>query len=175
MQNGSLNSFLSRKSKEEDKMLDWEPDLESLWALDFSKVLTTNRETRGYLAPEWFYGLPITVKVDVCSFGMTLLELILGQQNSDLSIQDSQHYFPTWEATQINKGNTIDIVDERIANKADIEEVRRAVVVSFLCIQMDENERPTMVQIVRILEGKSEGDVEQYERSLQALVNDHCD
>ncbi|GLJ33077.1 hypothetical protein SUGI_0665670 [Cryptomeria japonica] len=106
MQNGSLNSFLSHKSKEEDKVLDWEPDLESLWAL----------------------------------FGMTLLELISGQQNSDLSIQDSQHYFPTWEATQINKGNTIDIVDERIANKADIEEVRRAAVVSFLCIQMDENE-----------------------------------
>ncbi|XP_059063029.1 G-type lectin S-receptor-like serine/threonine-protein kinase At2g19130 [Cryptomeria japonica] len=120
------------------KVADFE--LAKLVGRDFSKVLTTNKETRGYLAPEWLYGLPITVKVDVCSFGMTLLELISGQQNSDLSIQDSQHYFPTWEATQINKGNTIDIVDERIANKADIEEVRRAAVVSFLCIQMDENE-----------------------------------
>ncbi|GLJ33013.1 hypothetical protein SUGI_0664750 [Cryptomeria japonica] len=46
-------------------------------------------------------------------------------------MQDSRLYFPTWAATQINKGNTIDIMDERIANKADIEEVRRAAMVSF--------------------------------------------
>ncbi|GLJ33039.1 hypothetical protein SUGI_0665050 [Cryptomeria japonica] len=54
--------------------------LAKLVGRDFNKVLTTTRGTRGYLAPEWLYGLPITVKADVYSFGMTLLELISGQQ-----------------------------------------------------------------------------------------------
>ncbi|GLJ33005.1 hypothetical protein SUGI_0664660 [Cryptomeria japonica] len=219
MQNGSLNSFLGRKSKEEDKVLDWntkfgialgtargllylhdecrdriihcniKPEnilldtdfspkvsdfgLAKLVGRDFSKVLTT-RGTIGYLAPEWLTGVPITVKVDVYSFGMTLLEIISGRRNSDLSVQESQRYFPTWAATQILKGNTIGIVDERIADKADVEEVRRAAVVSILCIQEDENARPSMAQVVRILEAKSESNVEQYERCLQALIDNHC-
>ncbi|GLJ33042.1 hypothetical protein SUGI_0665080 [Cryptomeria japonica] len=54
--------------------------LAKLVGRDFNKVLTTTRGTRGYLSLEWLYGLPIIVKVDVYSFGMTLLELILGQQ-----------------------------------------------------------------------------------------------
>ncbi|GLJ33010.1 hypothetical protein SUGI_0664720 [Cryptomeria japonica] len=121
MQNGSLNSFMSYKSKEEDKVLEW--------------------NTR---------------------FGIAL-----GRRNSDLSVQDSQRYFPTWSAVQIQKGNTIGIVDERIAYKADVEEVIRSVVISILCI-------PTMAQVVQILEGKSEGNVEKYKRCLQALIDDHC-
>ncbi|GLJ32276.1 hypothetical protein SUGI_0649540 [Cryptomeria japonica] len=73
------------------------------------------------------------------------------RRNNDLSVQESQHYFPTWAATQIQKGNTMGIVDERIVDKADIEEVRRAAVVSILCIQKDENGKPSMAQVVRML------------------------
>ncbi|GLJ32991.1 hypothetical protein SUGI_0664400 [Cryptomeria japonica] len=170
MQNGSLNSFLCRRSKEGGKVLDWNTRFRIALGTargDFSRVLTTARGTRGYLAPEWLTGLPITVKVDVYSFGMTLLEIISGRRNSDLSVQESQRYFPTWAAAQILKGNTMGLVDERIADMADVEEVRRAAMVSILCIQKDENGRPSMAQVVRILEGKSDGDVEQYERSLQ--------
>ncbi|GLJ16584.1 hypothetical protein SUGI_0283990 [Cryptomeria japonica] len=205
LQNGSLDSFLSRKSKEADRLLDWKtrfgialgtaralaylhegcrdriihcdikPEnilldadfspkigdfgLAKLVGRDFSAVLTTTRGTRGYLAPEWICGLPITVKADVYSFGMTLLEIISGRRNIDLSVQESQ-YFPTWAATEIQKGNIMGIVDEKIADKADVEEVRRAAVVSIQCIQEDENRRPSMSQVVRMLEGISDGDVE---------------
>ncbi|KAH9323908.1 hypothetical protein KI387_018547, partial [Taxus chinensis] len=61
---------------------------------DFSRVLTTTRGTRGYLAPEWIYGLPITVKVDVYSFGMTLFEIISCRRNLELNVEDSRYYFP---------------------------------------------------------------------------------
>ncbi|GLJ32272.1 hypothetical protein SUGI_0649480 [Cryptomeria japonica] len=107
------------------------------------------------------------------SFQLSMRLCFTGRRNNDLSVQESQHYFPTWAATQIQKGNTMGIVDERIVDKADIEEVRRAAVVSILCIQKDENGRPNMAQVVRMLEGILEGDVERYEGSLQALVDDH--
>ncbi|GLJ33037.1 hypothetical protein SUGI_0665030 [Cryptomeria japonica] len=118
--------------------------------------------------------IPLGAAVLSRLFGMTLLEIISGRRNSDLSMQESQRYFPTWAATQILKGNTIGIVDERITDRVDVEEVIRAVVVSILCIQEDENGRPNMAQVVQILEGKSEGNMEKYERCLQALIDDDC-
>ncbi|KAF3660466.1 hypothetical protein FXO37_13443 [Capsicum annuum] len=43
---------------------------------DQTRTTTKIRGTRGYVAPEWFRNMPITVKVDVYSFGILLLELI---------------------------------------------------------------------------------------------------
>uniref|UniRef100_A0A0D6QRW0 Receptor-like serine/threonine-protein kinase n=1 Tax=Araucaria cunninghamii TaxID=56994 RepID=A0A0D6QRW0_ARACU len=131
--------------------------LAKLLGRDFSRVLTTTRGTRGYLAPEWIYGLPITTKVDVYSFGVTLLEIISGRRNVDLTVQESSmQFFPTWAATQINKGNIRAIVDANIVAQADAEEVRRAAVVGMLCTQEEEEDRPSMVQVVRMLEGTME-------------------
>ncbi|XP_059068808.1 G-type lectin S-receptor-like serine/threonine-protein kinase At2g19130 [Cryptomeria japonica] len=144
--------------------------LAKLVGRDFSRVLTTTRGTRGYLAPEWISGLPITPKVDVYSFGMTLLEIISGRRNLDLKVDESRLYFPTWASSQIQRGNIRDIVDARIASEANIEEVRRATVVAGLCIQDDENQRPSMGEVVKILEGTIEVPVPQIPRSLQVLV-----
>ncbi|XP_057836445.1 G-type lectin S-receptor-like serine/threonine-protein kinase At2g19130 [Cryptomeria japonica] len=146
--------------------------LAKLVGRDFSRVLTTTRGTPGYLAPEWISGLPITPKVDVYSFGMTLLEIISGRRNLDLKVEErSRLYFPTWASSQIQRGNITGIVDARIASEANIEEVRRAAVVGGLCIQDDENQRPSMGKVVKILEGKMEAPAPQILRSLQVLVD----
>ncbi|GLJ32665.1 hypothetical protein SUGI_0657200 [Cryptomeria japonica] len=90
---------------------------------------------------------------------MTLLEIIVGRRNLDMSVQHSKkHYFPSWAADQIYEGKTINIVEEgfAVAEEADIEEVRRVIVVGFLCIEHDENVRPSMGQVVQMLEGKME-------------------
>ncbi|XP_059078240.1 G-type lectin S-receptor-like serine/threonine-protein kinase At2g19130 [Cryptomeria japonica] len=140
--------------------------LAKLVGRDFSRVLTTTRGTRGYLAPEWISSLPITPKVDVYSFGMTLLEIISGRRNLDLKEQDSsKYYFPAWAATQIYNGNTINIVEEGIAEERDLEEVRRASVVGLLCIEKDEEVRPSMGQVVLMLEGKMHPQIQQIQSS----------
>ncbi|GLJ51362.1 hypothetical protein SUGI_1092070 [Cryptomeria japonica] len=144
--------------------------LAKLVGRDFSRVLTTTRGTRGYLAPEWISGLPITPKVDVYSFGMTLLEIISGRRNLDLKVEESRLYFPTWASSQIGRGNIIGVVDVRIASEANIEEVKRAAVVGGLCIQEDENLRPSMSEVVKILEGKMEAPSPQIPRSPQVLL-----
>uniref|UniRef100_A0A2N9FUZ8 Receptor-like serine/threonine-protein kinase n=1 Tax=Fagus sylvatica TaxID=28930 RepID=A0A2N9FUZ8_FAGSY len=40
----------------------------------FSRI----RGTRGYMAPEWVFNLPITSKVDVYSYGIVMLEMVTG-------------------------------------------------------------------------------------------------
>ncbi|GLJ32676.1 hypothetical protein SUGI_0657450 [Cryptomeria japonica] len=110
-------------------------------------------------ALEWLSGLPITHKVDVYSFGMTFLEIISGRRNVDMSVEDSnKHYFPSWVAAQVYHGKMSNIVKEVAAavEDADTEEMKRAIVVGLLCIEKDENVRPSMGQVVRMLEGKME-------------------
>ncbi|XP_057827970.1 G-type lectin S-receptor-like serine/threonine-protein kinase At2g19130 [Cryptomeria japonica] len=153
--------------------------LAKLVGRDFSRVLTTTRGTRGYLAPEWISGVPITPKVDVYSFGMTLLEILSGRRNLDLTVEDSRMYFPTWASSQIQRENILGVVDARIASEVNIEEVRRAAVIAGLCIQDDENQRPSMSEVIKILEGTMEASVPQIPRSLQVLAgqvddNDSC-
>ncbi|KAK7307765.1 hypothetical protein VNO77_41115 [Canavalia gladiata] len=50
--------------------------LAKLLLSDQSRTNTMIRGTRGYVAPEWFKNVPVTVKVDVYSFGVMLLEII---------------------------------------------------------------------------------------------------
>ncbi|GLJ51372.1 hypothetical protein SUGI_1092250 [Cryptomeria japonica] len=104
-------------------------------------------------------------------FGMALLEMISGRRNLDLKLEESRFYFPTWAASQIQRGNIIGVVDVRIASEANIEEVRRAAVVGELCIQHDENMRPSMGEVLKILEGTIEAPTPQIPRSLQLLVD----
>ena len=61
-----------------------------------SEVITMVRGTRGYLAPEWISSRPITVKADVYSYGMLLLEIIGGRRNLDMSLDAKDYYYPGW-------------------------------------------------------------------------------
>ncbi|GLJ37602.1 hypothetical protein SUGI_0763910 [Cryptomeria japonica] len=103
---------------------------------------------------------------------MMVLEIISGRRNVDMSVKEqTKQYFPSWVAAQLQKGNLMGIVDERIAEHADVEEVRRAMLASLVCIAQDENERPSMGQVLRMLQGKMEADTQQVMRSLQYLVD----
>ncbi|PKI58864.1 hypothetical protein CRG98_020763 [Punica granatum] len=55
--------------------------LAKLLKIDQTRTMTAVRGTKGYLAPEWFTNMPISIKVDVYSFGIVLLELICCRRN----------------------------------------------------------------------------------------------
>ncbi|XP_057750244.1 G-type lectin S-receptor-like serine/threonine-protein kinase At2g19130 [Arachis stenosperma] len=128
--------------------------LAKLLGRDFSRVLTTMRGTRGYLAPEWFSGVPVTAKVDVYSYGQVLLEIISGRRNMDLVNDDLASYFPAIVFNALNNGeDVLPLVDSKLQGKFSAEEVNRACKVGCWCIQDDENDRPTMKEVVQALEG----------------------
>ncbi|WOG98739.1 hypothetical protein DCAR_0418084 [Daucus carota subsp. sativus] len=130
--------------------------LAKLLGREFSRVLTTIRGTRGYLAPEWISGEAITVKADVFSYGKLLFEIISGRRNMELL--DDGDYFPALIADKISKGEEVlmQFLDHKLEGKADSNEVTRACKVACWCIQDDEKNRPTMGLVIQILEGISE-------------------
>ncbi|KAA8530881.1 hypothetical protein F0562_005495 [Nyssa sinensis] len=131
--------------------------LAKLIGREFSRVLTSIRGTRGYLAPEWISGVAITPKVDVFSYGMVLFEIISGRRNRDLLNDGTEDYFPALVANKIKEGEEVlTLLDYQLEGNADIEELTRVCKVACWCIQDDEKDRPTMGQVVQILEGVSD-------------------
>uniref|UniRef100_I1PL71 Receptor-like serine/threonine-protein kinase n=2 Tax=Oryza glaberrima TaxID=4538 RepID=I1PL71_ORYGL len=140
---------------------------------DFSRVLTTVRGTAGYLAPEWISGVPITPKVDVYSYGMVLLEIISGRRNSYTSspcVGDHDDYFPVLVVRKLLDGDICGLVDYRLHGDINIKEAETACKVACWCIQDNEFNRPTMGEVVHILEGLVEIDIPPMPRLLEAIV-----
>ncbi|XP_028807844.1 G-type lectin S-receptor-like serine/threonine-protein kinase At2g19130 [Neltuma alba] len=144
--------------------------LAKLLGRNFSRVLTTMRGTRGYLAPEWFSGEAITPKVDVYSYGQVLFEIISGRRNMDMPNDELSDYFPMLVLNALNNGvELMTLADPKLEGEVNKEELTRACKVACWCIQDHEQDRPTMAQVIQILEGVLQVDVPpipQFFRSL---------
>lgn len=146
--------------------------LAKLVGRDFSRVLTTMRGTRGYLAPEWISGVAITAKADVYSYGMMLLEIVSGRRNSEYSQDGKVKFFPSWAVrVVVDEGDILSLLDYRLDRAVDAEEVSRICKVAFWCIQDDELQRPSMGQVVQILEGVLEVNLPPVPHSLQVYAD----
>ena len=142
---------------------------------DLSRVLTTVRGTVGYLAPEWISGVPITTKVDVYSYGLVLFEIISGRRNSCDGHTSQGHnaaYFPLHVAHSLLKGDIQNLVDHRLCGDANLEEIERACKVACWCIQDADFDRPTMGEVVQVLEGVRELRVPPVPHLLQAVAGE---
>ncbi|XP_051198871.1 G-type lectin S-receptor-like serine/threonine-protein kinase At2g19130 [Lolium perenne] len=139
----------------------------------FSRVLTTVRGTVGYLAPEWIAGVAITPKVDVYSYGMVLLEIISGKRNSCTSSSSGGNldvFFPVHAARKLLEGDAGSLVDHMLHGNVNLDEAELACKVACWCIQDDELDRPTMGQVVQILEGRVEIGMPTIPRLLEAMA-----
>ncbi|XP_057968958.1 rust resistance kinase Lr10-like isoform X2 [Malania oleifera] len=118
--------------------------------------LTAARGTMGYMAPELFYKNigGVSYKADVYSFGMLLMEMASKRKNLNPSIENlSQIYFPSWVYDQFNEGKNIEIRD---ATEEERKIIKKMIIVALWCIQMRPADRPSMHQVVEMLEGTVE-------------------
>ncbi|KAL8248353.1 hypothetical protein R6Q59_005221 [Mikania micrantha] len=131
--------------------------LAKLVGREFSRVLTTIRGTRGYLAPEWLLGVAVTPKADVFSYGMMLFELVNGRRNVEQYEDSSLAFVPSLAADVVLAGGDIlSLLDSRLNKEACVEQVTRIFKVAYWCIQDEVDSRPSMSQVEKILEGNLE-------------------
>ncbi|KAK6156498.1 hypothetical protein DH2020_010746 [Rehmannia glutinosa] len=130
--------------------------LSKLKGRDESRVVTTIRGTRGYLAPEWILENGVSEKCDVYSYGMVLLEIIGGRRNICKMSKKKFEFFPRIVVEKLKEEKLMEIVDERLVMVGGIDErvLQRMVVVALWCIQEKAKLRPTMAEVVEMLEGR---------------------
>jgi hypothetical protein len=128
--------------------------LAKLLMMDQSQTLTTIRGTRGYVAPEWFRSTPITLKVDVYSFGVLLLEIICCRRCVDAEMHMGEIAVLTDWACDCYQGGTLNaLVEDDMEAMNDIMNLERFVKLAIWCIQEDPSLRPTMRKVTQMLEG----------------------
>ncbi|KAI3502240.1 hypothetical protein L1887_30272 [Cichorium endivia] len=87
------------------------------------------------------------------SYGMMLFELVYGNRNAE-HCEDSSTFFPSLVVNVLMVGGDIlSLVDSRLNREASVEEVTKICKVACWCIQDDQNSRPAMSTVERILEG----------------------
>ena len=120
------------------------------------------RGTRGYMAPDWVFNMPITSKVDVYSYGIVVLEMVTGKSPSrNVHAKndggEAEHkMLVTWVREKMKKAasNTSsleEIIDPMLEGKYDMVKMKALVQVSLQCVEEDKDARPTMSQVVEML------------------------
>lgn len=133
--------------------------LAKLYPRDNSFVpLSALRGTIGYIAPEMIsrsFGA-ISSKSDVYSFGMLLLEMAGGRRNVDANaVNSSQSYYPSWVYDQLTRQEELGEISVSVAEMHELE--RKLCIVGLWCIQMRSQDRPTMSEVIEMLEGSVGG------------------
>uniref|UniRef100_A0ACD5U7Y0 Uncharacterized protein n=1 Tax=Avena sativa TaxID=4498 RepID=A0ACD5U7Y0_AVESA len=112
--------------------------------------------TYGYMSPEYAMDGVFSVKSDVFSFGVLVLEIVSGRKNRGMYSSGEQtsllsHAWKLWK-----EGNALALLDEAVAGECmDSEEVLRCVQVGLLCVQERPEERPHMATVFLMLGNQS--------------------
>jgi len=87
---------------------------------------------------------------------MLLLEIVSGRRNKSEECEtsgDHAVYFPLKAARKVHEEDFGSLIDHQLLGEINTEEVERACKVACWCIQDNEFDRPTMGNVVQVLEG----------------------
>ncbi|XP_031392625.1 putative cysteine-rich receptor-like protein kinase 35 isoform X2 [Punica granatum] len=127
-----------------------------LFASDQSRERTRNiAGTFGYMPPEYVQRGEISLKTDVFSFGVMILEIISGQKNGCLNISGSSAHLASYAWNNWKKGTAMNLVDPFLKG-SPVGEILNCIHIALLCVQEDVARRPTMATVTLMLSTESQ-------------------
>ncbi|XP_010927624.1 G-type lectin S-receptor-like serine/threonine-protein kinase LECRK3 isoform X2 [Elaeis guineensis] len=107
--------------------------------------------TFGYMSPEYVIDGTFSVKSDVFSFGVLILEILTGKKNrmvhqSGYSMNLIGHVWRLWA-----EGRCVELFDEVMGCSYPISKLLRCIQVGLLCVQEGSKDRPKMAEVVLML------------------------
>ncbi|KAM5587866.1 hypothetical protein ABKV19_006355 [Rosa sericea] len=122
---------------------------------DKSHISTRIAGTLGYMAPEYALWGHLTYKADVYSFGVVALEIVSGKSNNSYVPNDSYLCLLDFAWHLLQTGNLKELVDERLGNEVNNKEAELMIKIGMLCTNASPTLRPTMSEVVSMLEGRT--------------------
>ncbi|KAH0651996.1 hypothetical protein KY285_032164 [Solanum tuberosum] len=113
----------------------------------------TNRVvgTYGYLSPEYALHGKYSVKSDVFSFGILVLEIVSGKSNRKFCHPDHNLNLLGHAWKLYKEGRSLELLDERLGDSCSTSEVVRSISVVLLCVQQCPEDRLSMSSVVLML------------------------
>ncbi|KAB1205777.1 Cysteine-rich receptor-like protein kinase 10 [Morella rubra] len=126
----------------------------------FSNFSVLESKNSGYMAPEYVMHGHLSVKADVFSFGVLVLELVSSQRNSSFNLHVEAQNLLDWTYKLYKKGRSLEIMDPTLASSAVADQVAMCIQIGLLCTQGDPTLRPNMRRVVVML-SKKPGNLEE--------------
>ncbi|CAN4102809.1 unnamed protein product [Withania somnifera] len=113
----------------------------------------TNRVvgTYGYLSPEYALHGRYSVKSDVFSFGILILEIISGKSNRRFFHPGHNLNLLGHAWNLYKEGRSTELLDKYLGDSCSTPEVERSICVGLLCVQQCPEDRPSMSSAVMML------------------------
>lgn len=108
--------------------------------------------TYGYMSPEYQIDGYFSLKSDVFSFGVLVLEIVSGRRNRGFRNEEHKLNLLGHAWRQFLEDKAYEIIDEAVNESCtDISEVLRVIHIGLLCVQQDPKDRPNMSVVVLML------------------------
>ncbi|XP_054806480.1 cysteine-rich receptor-like protein kinase 19 [Prosopis cineraria] len=112
--------------------------------------------TYGYVPPEYVRKGTYSMKYDVYSFGVLLLQIISGKRNNcyygaDENLSILEYAYNTWK-----EGKGLEFVDPSREDSSSSCKLLQCLHVALLCVQENPVERPTMLEVSSMLKNEAE-------------------
>ncbi|KAI3829659.1 hypothetical protein L1987_03786 [Smallanthus sonchifolius] len=112
-------------------------------------------KTCGYIAPEYINSGHFSMKTDVFSYGVLILEIIAGERRTNRHSEDAEsvvsHAWACWQNQTL--ANIIDPLMN--AGPGALNHVTRTIQIVLPCLQINDTQRPIMDQIFSMLDRAS--------------------
>ncbi|XP_043705477.1 cysteine-rich receptor-like protein kinase 15 [Telopea speciosissima] len=116
---------------------------------EIDQTQNTNRivGTYGYMAPEYALHGFFSVKSDVFSFGVLLLEIVSGRKNNSFYQVEQTENLLSYAWRHWRENSAFELIDTTLRGNCSISEVMRCIHIGLLCVQEDVADRPTMASV----------------------------
>ncbi|KAJ4841991.1 hypothetical protein Tsubulata_005423 [Turnera subulata] len=115
--------------------------------------------TYGYISPEYAIDGMYSVKSDVFSFGVMVLEIVSGDRNRGYRHPDHSLNLLGHAWRLFKEERSEELIAASILESCNLFQILRSVHIGLLCVQCDPRDRPNMSLVVSMITG--EGDLPQ--------------
>ncbi|KAJ9553573.1 hypothetical protein OSB04_017618 [Centaurea solstitialis] len=110
--------------------------------------------TLGYISPEYAVNGFFSVKSDIFSFGVLVLEIVSGKNNRGFVHEDHHDHLLGHAWRLYKEGKSLELIDASLGKSWSIGEVLRSIHIALLCVQQRPEDRPNTPAVVAMLVGE---------------------